>query len=253
MAKETIVALVTGASSGIGAEYCRQLAERCGRVIAVARRGERLAELQGSLSTQTDVHTVEADLTTVEGVAKTLEALRQLGPVHYLVNNAGFSTFGFFSDQDIQSQRDMVSLHIDATITLCAAAVPYMRQRGDGYIINVASIGGFLPSKGVAVYGATKSFLNFYSQALQAELAGSGIEIQALCPGYTHTEFQAGMDELGFDKSKIPEHMWMSAEKVVTKSLDALGSGQVLVITGDENAGLVKASLQRQIDELAVV
>ncbi|MEM8660181.1 MAG: SDR family oxidoreductase [Pseudomonadota bacterium] len=253
MSKENCVALVTGASSGIGAEYCRQLAERCGSIIAVARRKERLSELQRSLSTKTNVHAVEADLSTVEGVTRTLEALRQLGPVHYLINNAGFSTFGFFSDQDIQSQRDMVSLHIDATITLCAAAVPYMRQQGNGYIINVASIGGFLPSKGVAVYGATKAFLNFYSQALQAELAGSGIEVQALCPGYTRTEFQAGMDELGFDKSKIPEHMWMSAEKVVTKSLAALGNGQVVVITGDANAGLVKENLQRQIDELAVV
>ncbi|MEM8560859.1 MAG: SDR family NAD(P)-dependent oxidoreductase [Pseudomonadota bacterium] len=253
MPEEKCVALVTGASSGIGAEYCRQLADRCELIIAVARRSERLTELQRSLSAQTEVHPVQADLTTVEGMARTLEALRQLGPVRYLINNAGFSTFGFFNDQDIQSQRDMISLHADATISLCAAAVPYMRQQGGGYIVNVASIGGFLPSKGVAVYGATKAFLNFYSQSLQAELTGSGIEVQALCPGYTHTEFQAGMDELGFDKTKIPEHMWMSADRVVEKSLAALGNGHVVVVTGDANAALVKERLQRQIDELAVV
>ena len=87
----------------------------------------------------------------------------------------------------IDGQRDMVSLHIDATITLCRAAIPFMRERGAGYIINVSSVGAFLPGKGLAVYGASKAFLNFFSLALQEELAGTGIEVQSLCPGYTHT------------------------------------------------------------------
>ena len=124
------------------------------------------------LAGRAQVHPVEADLNTVEGVARAMEALRQKGPVDYLVNNAGFGTFGFFPDLGIEGQRDMVSLHIDASITLCRAAIPFMRERGRGHIINVSSVGAFLPSPGIAVYGATKAFLNFFSLALQAELDG---------------------------------------------------------------------------------
>ena len=163
-------ALVTGASAGLGAEFCRQLAGRCDVIIAVARRGERLAQLAQELSDRAEVHSIEADLNSVEGVARTMEALRQQGPVDYLVNNAGFGTFGVFPDLDIQGQRDMVGLHIDASITLCRAAIPFMRERGRGHIINVSSVGAFLPGPGIAVYGASKAFLNFFSLALQAEL-----------------------------------------------------------------------------------
>ena len=109
----------------------------------------------------------------------------------------------------------MVGLHVDATITLCRAAIPFMRDRGAGQIINVSSMGAFLPGKGLAVYGATKVFLVYYSQALQAELGGSGIEVQALCPGYIHTEFHDEMKALGFDKQRIPDDMWMTADDVV--------------------------------------
>ena len=200
MSEQKVTALVTGASAGMGAEFCRQLAERCDVIIAVARRRERLELLQQELAGKVEVHPVAADLNTVEGLACTMEALRQLGPADFLVNNAGFSTLGDFASQPIQSQRDMVGLHIDATITLCRAAIPFMRERGGGHIINVSSIGAFLPSKGLAVYGATKAFLNFFSQSLQAELAGTGIEVQALCPGYTHTEFHVEIERQGFDK-----------------------------------------------------
>ncbi len=250
MTAQKITALVTGASAGMGAEFCRQLAERCDVIIAVARRRERLEQLQQELASRTEVHAIEADLNTVEGLARTMEALRQLGPVDYLVNNAGFSTYGDFADQQIQSQRDMVSLHIDATITLCRAAVPFMRERGGGYIINVSSIGAFLPSRGLAVYGATKAFLNFFSQSLQVELAGTGIEVQALCPGYTHTEFHAEIEQTGFDKSRVPADMWMDADAVVGASLAALGSGTVVVVPGEINTGFARTGVQNQLDAL---
>jgi len=188
-AEHRTTALVTGASAGLGAEFCRQLAQRCDVIIGVARRGDRLGALAGELGEGVHFHAVEADLNTVEGVARTMETLRQKGPVNYLVNNAGFSTFGDFTDQQIDSQRDMVSLHIDATVTLCRAAIPFMRELGGGYIINVSSLGAFMPGRGLAVYGATKAFLNYFSASLQQELSGTGIEVQALCPGYTRTEF----------------------------------------------------------------
>jgi len=248
MSAPKLTALVTGASAGMGAEFCRQLAGRCDAIIAVARRGERLGELRRELESRVELHPVAADLTSVEGLTRAIEALRQLGPVDYLVNNAGFSTFGDFADQEIQSQRDMVSLHIDACISLCRAAIPFMRERGGGSIINVSSIGACLPGRGLAVYVATKAFLNFFSQSLQVELAGTGIEVQALCPGYTHTEFHADIERLGFDKSRIPAQMWMNADEVVANSLAALGRGRVVVVPGEDNVALARTGLQQQLD-----
>jgi short-subunit dehydrogenase len=250
MAGHKITALVTGASAGLGAEFCRQLADRCGVIIAAARRGERLAQLREELSGRVELHAIEADLTRVEGVARTMEALRQLGPVDYLVNNAGFSTYGHFPDLAIDGQRDMVSLHIDATITLCRAAIPFMRERGGGHIINVSSVGAFLPGEGLAVYGASKAFLNYFSLALQEELAGTGIAVQALCPGFTHTEFHRALEDEGFSKARTPAGMWMEADAVVAASLAALGSGRVLVVPGEENLKLARAGCQRQLDAL---
>ena len=250
MPNHKTTALVTGASAGLGAQFCRQLADRCEVIIAVARRGDRLAQLQEELAGRVQLHAIEADLTQIEGVARAMEALRQLGPVDYLVNNAGFSTYGSFPDLGIDGQRDMVSLHIDATITLCRAAIPFMRERGTGYIINVSSVGAFLPGKGLAVYGASKAFLNFFSLALQEELAGTGIEVQSLCPGYTHTEFHQQIERGGFNKARIPAAMWMEADAVVAASLAALGSHRVLIVPGEENLKLARAGYQRQLDGL---
>ena len=250
MSEHKVTALVTGASAGLGAEFCRQLAPLCDVIIAVARRKEKLDALASELADSAEVHCLEADLGTVEGVAITMEAIRQQGPVDYLVNNAGFSTFGHFEQLPIDGQRDMANLHIDACITLCRAAIPFMRELGSGRIINVSSLGTFFPGKGMAVYGASKAFLNYYSQALQAELAGSGIEVQALCPGFTHTEFHDSMAEDGFDRSRIPDQMWMNADAVVAASLAALGNGQVLVVPGDDNVDFARAGLQRQLDDL---
>jgi short-subunit dehydrogenase len=250
MPDHKLTALVTGASAGLGAEFCRQLAGRCAVIIAVARRGERLSALQDELQGSCELHVVEADLTTIEGVTRALEALRQLGPVDYLVNNAGFSTYGHFSDLEIDGQREMVALHVDASISLCRAAVPFMQERGAGYIINVSSVGAFLPGKGLAVYGASKVFLNYFSLSLQAELAETGIQVQALCPGYTRTEFLVDIERQGFDKSKVPQHLWMDAGEVVAISLGALGNGQVLVVPGEGNQALARMGLQQQLDAL---
>lgn len=250
MSEHKVTALVTGASAGLGVEFCRQLADRCELIIAVARTGDKLDALASELAGSVELHCLQADLGTIEGVAKTMEAIRQKGPVDYLVNNAGFATYGHFTDLPIDSQRDMVNLHIDATITLCRAAVPFMQERGGGSIINVSSLATFLPGKGLTVYGATKAFLNYYSQALQAELAGTGIEVQALCPGYIRTQFHDTMTEEGFDKSAIPEEMWMNADEVVAASLAALGGAQVVVVPGETNRSLARLGLEQQLGSL---
>jgi short-subunit dehydrogenase len=250
MSGKKITALVTGASAGLGAEFCRQLAPRCDVVIAVARRKERLGALANELADSAEIHCLEADLGTIEGVAKTMEAIRQQGPIDYLVNNAGFSTFGNFADLPIEGQRAMVNLHIDASITLCRAVIPFMCERGGGTVINVSSLGSFVPGKGMAVYGATKAFLNYFCLALQEELVGTGIEVQALCPGFTRTEFHDPMAEQGFDRSRVPEQMWMTADAVVAASLAALGSERVLVVPGEDNPGFARLGLQKQLDAL---
>lgn len=250
MSDPKTIALVTGASSGLGQAFCRQLAARCDVIIAVARRLDRLHTLVDELASQAEVHPVQADLSTVEGVAHTMEMLRQKGPVDILVNNAGYSPYGHFADTSIEQQRGMLNLHCDATITLCRAAIPFMQERGGGSIINVSSLGSFLPGPGLAVYGATKAFLNYFSQSLQAEVAAAGIEVQALCPGLVRTEIHDAMAPQGFDKTAFPEEMWMQPADVVSASLAALGSGKLFVIPGESNRSYAAMGAQRLQDSL---
>ena len=250
MTQSETIALVTGASSGLGREFCRQLADRCSAIIAVARRADRLAELANELRGRVEVHAVAADLATVEGVAYTLDMLRQKGPVSILVNNAGFSPYGRFSTQSIETQRDMLALHCDAGMTLCRAAIPFMQALGGGSVINVSSLGSLLPGPGLSVYGATKSFLNYLSACMQSELGGDGIEVQALCPGLVRTEIHEPMKAQGFDPDRFPDEMWMDPEEVVAASLAALGSGQLYVIPGEGNRRLARSGVQSLLDSL---
>lgn len=241
MSDEKTIALVTGASSGLGAEFCRALADRCDVIIAVGRRQERLDALAAELQGQAEVHTLAADLAGIEGVTRCIEMLRQKGPVDYLVNNAGFGLFGAFANCDLARSEDMVRVHIDATMALCRAALPFMLEKGQGTIINVSSIGAFLALPRNAVYSATKAFLNSFSQALQGEVGKAGIRVQCLCPGYVRTEIHGreGMDD--FDPGRVADADWMEAEDVVAESLQALESKQVIVVPGERNREAVRA------------
>lgn len=250
MSEHKQTALVTGASSGLGAEFCRQLSRRCPVIIAVARRADRLEALRAELADHAEVHIVEADLLSVEGVARTVEALRQKGPVDILVNNAGFSPYGDFFDSDVGVQRDMLTLHCDATITLCRAAIPFMLESGGGNIINVSSLGAFLPGRKLAVYGGSKAFLNYFSLSLQAELTDTGVSVQALCPGLVPTEIHEPMKTQGFSPESFPEEMWMQAEEVVATSLAALDKDSVLVVPGENSKALARMGLQAMLDSL---
>lgn len=242
------IALVTGASSGIGEQFCRALAGRCDRIIAVARRGERLEALARELAADTELVPVVADLASVEGVTRAMEALRQKGPVTYLVNNAGFSTLGPFARSAIDRELAMVRVHIDASMSLCRAALPAMIEAGGGYIINVASVGGFLPMRSTAGYGACKAFLVSFSASLREEVAGKGVAVQCLCPGMTRTEIHDTGDFQGFDKAQVPESMWMESPAVVEASLAALEEDRPLVIPGAMNRDMVADGLRRQLE-----
>lgn len=244
-------ALVTGATAGIGAEFCRQLAERCDVIIAVGRRRELLEELAASLAAQAEVHPLVADLTSIEGQTRVIEALRQKGPVDYLINNAGFSTLGNFAELELAAQQEMVELHISASLALCRAAIPFMLERGAGSIVNVSSLVSFSPFASVAVYGASKAFLNHYSEALQLELKDAGIRVQSLCPGYTRTDFHGRDGMQGFDTAWVPEEHWMEASQVVAESLAALAEDRVIVVPGAGNRKLAKIGMESQLRRLA--
>lgn len=244
-------ALVTGASAGIGAEFARQLAQRCEVILAVGRDAQKLAALAQSLAPAVEVHPLAVDLATLEGVTRTIELLRQKGPVDYLINNAGFATLGHFAQGQLEDQQSMVDVHISATLALCRAAIPFMVERGGGAIVNVSSMTSFEPIASGAVYGASKAFLNHFSEALAQEVSTSGIKVQSLCPGLTRTEFHSRQAMAGFDTQSIPAQHWMEAEAVVAASLAALAGDQVTVVAGENNLVKARQRLGAQLQRLA--
>lgn len=253
MTQSRYVALVTGASSGIGAEFCRQLAERCDRIIAVARRREKLEQLAEELSGAVDVHPVVADLVVADDRARVVEAMAELGPVDFLVNNAGIGTLGPLTETSLADQQRQVDLHITATLALTHAALPTMMERGGGTIINLSSTAAFSGKPNAMVYCGSKAFLNLFSKGLQQEVADHGIKVQSLCPGFTYSEFhdRDGVAGAGFRRDQVPDELWMDASEVVSASLDRLASGPVTVLPGEHNRAAARADLQAQIDDLS--
>jgi short-subunit dehydrogenase len=221
------VALVTGASSGMGAEFARALAARGYDLILVARRRERLEELAVALA-PAHAEVLVADLTQEGGLREVEE---RAGSVDLLVNNAGFGVHGFFWETDAEAQDRMHRLHVVATSRLSRAALAGMVARGRGAIVNVSSVAGFLPAAISSSYGATKCWMNRFTESLQLELrsAGSPVKVQALCPGFTVTEFH---DVAGVDRNTIPGWMWLKAEDVVAASLAGLERGKLFVVPG---------------------
>ena len=222
------VALITGASAGIGVEFARQLARRGFDLILVARRADRLAEVAESLK-PARVETLVADLATDEGIARTRAKIEGTPPLEVLVNNAGFGTKGRFADADFESQDRMHRLHVMATLHLTHAALRGMVARNRGAIINVASVAGFTHSAGSTSYNSTKHWINAFTEGIYLELlsTSSQVRIQALCPGFTYSEFH---DVLGMDRGAIPKSLWLSAERVVRESLEGLESNRLYVI-----------------------
>lgn len=212
------LALVTGASSGIGSVFARKLARRGHDLLLVARDADRLTALAGELSAAGVTATVlAADLATDGGVATVEQAIGSLPRLDLLVNNAGFGTTGQIGTTAAGPQDQMLRLHVLAVHRLSQAALTRMKPARRGGIITVASVASFVNSTGNANYCATKAYQRSYCEGLAMECAGTGVRIQALCPGFTHTEFHARMS---FDQQgRAPEWMWLSADEVVEASL----------------------------------
>jgi hypothetical protein len=225
-------ALITGASSGIGKTFACYLAKKGYDLILVARRRELLQSIADELSSAHGVkaEVLKADLSSEEeaiGVAQRIEAENILT---MLVNNAGYGIWGDFATSDIESQIDNVRVHDLATMRLTRAALPGMIERHHGAVINVSSLAGLTPQPRASVYCAGKAFLILFTEAIHLELEGTGVHVQVLCPGFTHTGFHAEMKTSG-----IPAWMWTDPDPVVKESLLALERGKVVVVPGWRN------------------
>jgi short-subunit dehydrogenase len=221
-------ALVTGASSGIGAVFARRLAKDGFRLILVARRRDRLDQLARELPA---AETVAADLTVPQDLALVEARIAAEPTLELLVNNAGFGTKGLYWQTPFEAQERMHQLHVMATMRLSRAALAAMVPRGRGGVINVSSVAGFGQSPNNVSYCSTKAWMNSFTEGLDLELRGAGspVRVQALCPGFTVTEFQ---DTMGISRDGIPSWMWMRAEDVVDQSLRGLAEGKTFVVPG---------------------
>ncbi len=222
-------ALVTGASSGIGAEFAARLSQEGYSLILVARRREKLEQVASKLTGVSE--TFAADLTKDADLRRVETRIASDPKLEILVNNAGFGTMGRFFESDLEEQDRMHRLHVTAILRLTHRALTGMVARRKGSIINVASVAAFLHNPLSVSYGATKAWINSFTEALYVELksVGSPVRVQALCPGFTYSEFH---DTLGIDRSFIPRRLWMSAGEVVETSLRGLENGRLIVIPG---------------------
>lgn len=230
-------ALITGASSGIGAELARLLARQGCRLVLTARRQDRLEVLAGELEKAgaPGVQVLAADLAVPGAGASLVEDLDRLGlRVDVLVNNAGFGTSGAFVDTDLATEQEMVQLNVVALLDLCKLLGRRMAARGRGHILNVASTAAFQPGPLMAVYYASKAFVLSFSEALAVELRDTGVVVSTLCPGPTRTEFAARADVGGTRLVNRVARM-ASASDVARAALLGLGRGSRLIVPGSMN------------------
>jgi short-subunit dehydrogenase len=226
-------ALITGASSGVGAEFANQLAALGYDLILVARRVERMEQVADSLHSKFGVNSIviPADLSNMDDINNVISEINKTPNLELLVNNAGFGTMGKFPQVDATKELTQLMVHMITPVMLCRAAVPEMLSRNKGAIINVSSMAGIVPIRSV-LYGTSKAFLINFSIALQAELRHSEVRVQALCPGFIHTEFHDTPEYSRFSRASIPQFLWLQPEQVVSESLKSLQGTKVICIPG---------------------
>jgi hypothetical protein len=230
------VAVVTGASAGIGRAFTHALADRGHDLVLVARDTARLdalaKELRDAYGADAEVLGADlsdpAELATVE--ARVADPER---PIELLVNNAGFGTVGKFVSLPLEREQQEIQLNVVALVRLTHAALLGLVVRGHGGVINVSSIAGYQPNPGNATYGATKAYVSSFTQAVHEELKGTGVKCMVLAPGFTRTEFQ---ERAGFDSGEVPDFLWQDAPTVVEHALRAYDKGRAVCVPGPLNS-----------------
>ncbi len=219
-------ALVTGATAGIGAAFARRLAADGMSLVLLARDGERLRESAGALRRAhgVDVEVLVADLATEDGIAAAER--RVAGGIELLINNAGFGHHGRFLEVPVADELTMLRVHCEAVLRLTSAALPGMMARRRGGVINVASVAAFF-SRGT--YSASKAWVVTFSESVRQDVAGSGVNVMALCPGWVRTEFH---ERAGMDMSGVPGFLWLDADRLVAAALRDYRRGRSLSVPG---------------------
>ncbi|MNW48066.1 Fatty acyl-CoA reductase [compost metagenome] len=229
------LALVTGASSGIGKVYAKQLAARGSHVVLVARSQDKLEAIAGDIKRQYGVQAVvlACDLSQVDAPRQLADQIAELGlTVDILINNAGFGTHGRFEELDPGREQEEIMLNTASLVDLTHRLLPHMLRRGDGVVVNVASMAAFMPCAYSAVYGATKAFVISFSEALWAEMRGRGVRVLALCPGATDTGF---FDAVGSTDMAAGNKL-STPEKVVQTGFRGIDQGRSYIIEGRSNS-----------------
>ena len=222
-------ALVTGATSGIGHAFCRELAERGNNLVLVARHRARLENVSDELRARhsINVEILAADLSKRAQLRRVADRVADRDrPIDLLVNNAGFGMGKSFLKGDLADEEAMLDVLCRAVLVLSHAGARSMKERGRGRIINVSSVAGFVP---MGTYSAAKAWCTFFTEALAQELAGSGVSATALCPGFTRTELH---ERANLDMSRLPEAMWLDADRLVHDCLDDVRAGKVISVPG---------------------
>jgi short-subunit dehydrogenase len=230
-------ALISGASAGLGVEFAHQLASKGLDLILVARRMDKLNEVRQALSQQyptVRIELIEGDLSKPETPAHITQTVTELGlDLHYLINNAGASGPRLLHDQSLgwQVHQDYLTLMMTSITELCHRLMPAMMQAGYGRVINVASVAGRIASGGDSHYGPTKAYVIALSEALALTVKDHGVNVSALCPGFTHTDFHetAGLSEM---KRSTPSFLWYDAKTVVREGLQGVEKGKPIVVSG---------------------
>lgn len=229
-----MIALITGASSGIGEAYATKFAELGYDLILTGRREDLLKVLSDKLRKKYNisVETLIVELSNDDELDRLANKIKQIENLQVLINNAGFGSRSHFLEEEYRGQENMIKVHVLAPMKLIYAAMPGMIKRDSGILINVSSISGKTPSPNGAIYNATKSFLQIFSESLYLENINSNITIQTLCPGFTRTDFHGkiGLNDSAFINKGIVR--WMSPEQVVEISLKNLKKGKVICVPG---------------------
>jgi len=229
-------ALITGASSGIGEAIAREYSRRGKPLILTARRTERLEALARELAANAPCVVIAADLSDLDAPKKLYQQTTAMQlEVDTLVNNAGYGVPGRYLSSDWKTHSDFLQVMIHAVGELTYLYLPAMENAGHGRVMNVASLAGLVPSSaGHTMYGATKSWLIRFSECLALETASKGVNVTALCPGFTYTEFH-DVNGMRASISKLPKFIWLSAEQVAKMGVDAVESGKTKLVTGRTN------------------